>query len=51
MIPLAHLGGVPLEETALALAPAWGGAMILLAARGHALYARLRARLARPNRS
>jgi hypothetical protein len=36
ILPLAHVAGVPVEETALALAPVWGGAavMILVRARG-----------------
>jgi hypothetical protein len=41
IVPLAHVAGVPVEETALALAPVWGGAMVLLAVRARSLRARL----------
>jgi len=44
IVPLAHVAGVPVEETALALAPAWGGAMVLLAVRARSLRERLRGR-------
>jgi hypothetical protein len=47
IVPLAHVAGVPVEETALALAPAWGGAMVLFAVRARSLRARLRERTAR----
>ena len=43
-VPLAHVAGVPMEETALALAPAWGGAVLLFAVRARTLRARLRGR-------
>jgi hypothetical protein len=36
-----HLMGVPVEETALALAPAWGGAVVLFAVRARSLRRRL----------
>jgi hypothetical protein len=42
--PLAHVAGVPVEETALALAPAWGGAIVLFAVRARAWRERLRGR-------
>jgi hypothetical protein len=42
--PLAHVAGVPVEETALALAPVWGGLAVLVAVRARALRARLRGR-------
>jgi hypothetical protein len=44
VVPLAHIAGVPVEETALALAPAWGGAMVLIAVRARSLRNRLRKR-------
>ena len=44
IVPLAHVAGVPVEETALALAPAWGGAMVLFAVRARSLRRRLRGR-------
>jgi hypothetical protein len=44
ILPLAHIAGVPVEETALALAPAWGGAMVLLAVRARSMRDRLRKR-------
>lgn len=50
IVPLAHVAGMPVEETALALAPAWGGAMVLLAVRARSVRARLR-RLRRRQRS
>jgi hypothetical protein len=47
IVPLAHVAGVPVEETALALAPVWGGAAVLIAARARSLRARLRGRTRR----
>jgi hypothetical protein len=44
ILPLAHVAGVPVEETALALAPVWGGAAVLFAVRARQLRARLRRR-------
>jgi hypothetical protein len=41
LVPFAHIAGVPVEETALALAPAWGGAVVLLAVRARSLRERL----------
>jgi hypothetical protein len=49
LVPLAHIAGVPVEETALALAPAWGGAVVLFAVRTRSLRNRLRARRRRAN--
>jgi hypothetical protein len=43
-VPLGHIAGVPVEETALALAPAWGGAVVLFAVRTRSWRDRLRAR-------
>jgi hypothetical protein len=42
IVPLAHVAGVPVEETALALAPVWGGAAVVLAVRARAWRKRLR---------
>jgi hypothetical protein len=47
IVPLAHVAGVPVEETALALAPAWGGAVVIFAMRARSLRERLRRRRAR----
>lgn len=44
IVPLAHVAGVPVEETALALAPVWGGAAVVLAVRARSLRKRLRRR-------
>jgi hypothetical protein len=44
IVPLAHVAGVPVEETALALAPVWGGAAVVLAVRARSLRKRLRLR-------
>jgi hypothetical protein len=44
IVPLAHVAGIPVEETALALAPVWGGAAVLLAVRTRSLRERLRGR-------
>jgi hypothetical protein len=44
ILPLAHVAGMPVEETALALAPVWGGAALLIAVRAKQLRARLRGR-------
>jgi len=44
ILPLAHVAGMPVEETALALAPVWGGAAVLIAVRARQLRARLRMR-------
>jgi len=44
IVPLAHVAGVPVEETALALAPVWGGAMVVMAVRARSLKQRLRLR-------
>ncbi len=41
IVPLAHVAGVPVEETALALAPVWGGAAVMLAVRARSLRRRL----------
>jgi hypothetical protein len=45
--PLAHVAGLPVEETALALAPAWGGALVLFAVRARSWRERLRSRARR----
>jgi hypothetical protein len=42
IVPLGHVAGVPVEETALALAPVWGGVAVLLAVRARSLRERLR---------
>jgi hypothetical protein len=42
IVPLGHVAGVPVEETALALAPVWGGIAVLLAVRTRSLRERLR---------
>jgi nucleotide-binding universal stress UspA family protein len=42
IVPLGHIAGVPVEETALALAPVWGGAMVVVAVRARSLRRRLR---------
>jgi hypothetical protein len=44
LLPLAHVAGVPVEETALALVPVWGGAVVLIAVRARRWRERLRAR-------
>jgi hypothetical protein len=44
IVPLAHVAGVPVEETALALAPVWGGAAVVFAVRARSLRRRLRRR-------
>jgi hypothetical protein len=44
LLPLAHVAGVPVEETALALVPVWGGAAVLIAVRARQWRERLRAR-------
>lgn len=44
LVPLAHIAGVPVEETALALAPVWGGAAVVFAVRARSLRRRLRQR-------
>jgi hypothetical protein len=44
IVPLGHVAGVPVEETALALAPVWGGAAVLIAVRARSLRERLRFR-------
>jgi hypothetical protein len=44
IVPLAHVAGVPVEETALAFAPVWGGAAVLIAVRARNLRKRLRIR-------
>ncbi|HET8672053.1 MAG TPA: hypothetical protein VFL87_00330 [Thermoleophilaceae bacterium] len=44
IVPLAHVAGIPVEETVLALAPIWGGAVVVLAVRARALRGRLRRR-------
>jgi hypothetical protein len=41
IVPLAHVAGIPVEETALALAPVWGGAAVLIAVRARSLRERL----------
>ncbi|HEX6458621.1 MAG TPA: hypothetical protein VF032_06875 [Thermoleophilaceae bacterium] len=41
IVPLAHVAGVPVEETALALAPVWGGAVVVLAVRARSLRRRI----------
>ena len=41
IVPLAHVAGVPVEETALALAPVWGGAAVMFAVRARSLRRRL----------
>lgn len=41
ILPLAHVAGIPVEETALALAPVWGGAVVVLAVRARSLRRRL----------
>jgi hypothetical protein len=51
VLPLAHIAGVPVEETALALAPAWGGAVVLFAVRARWLRQRLRGRRRRAGRA
>jgi hypothetical protein len=42
--PLAHVAGMPVEETALALAPVWGGAAVVFAVRARRWRGRLRSR-------
>jgi hypothetical protein len=42
IVPLGHVAGMPVEETALALAPVWGGAAVLIAVRARSLRQRLR---------
>jgi hypothetical protein len=42
IVPLGHIAGVPVEETALALAPMWGGAAVLIAVRARSIRERLR---------
>jgi hypothetical protein len=44
IVPLGHVAGVPVEETALALAPVWGGAVVIVAVRARSLRQRLRLR-------
>jgi hypothetical protein len=44
IVPLAHVAGVPVEETALALAPVWGGAVVVVVVRARSLRQRLRLR-------
>jgi len=44
IVPLGHVAGIPVEETALALAPVWGGAAVLLAVRTRSLRERFRGR-------
>lgn len=41
-VPLAHIAGIPVEETALMLAPMWTGAAMMLAARARRALRRLR---------
>ena len=43
IVPLGHVAGVPVEETALALAPVWGGVAVLLAVRARSVRERVRA--------
>ncbi|HKN94198.1 MAG TPA: hypothetical protein VJU60_07700 [Thermoleophilaceae bacterium] len=47
IVPLAHVAGVPVEETALALAPVWGGAVVVLTVRARSLRRRLTRRKSR----
>lgn len=50
IVPLAHVAGMPVEETALALAPVWGGALVVLAVRARSLRRRVARGLGRKSR-